>query len=753
MCHMACPGVQVTLWGLLLYLVQSKLAYKIWSGLTGVLEEVDMRRYEDTTGHRLAQNECLDYIKVVSETGLPHERQCGSWSVSGQERLTGMVFRRALVGYCPTPPATGKSVLRCGMSELTVEVSVGQRNDHYLWRDIRWRPHRGFTFVVTAYRYSYRESECATGLRSCGTTDRHGLQHHCVHQSLWCDHHINCGQPHNFDEISCHDEEMLGGLVSVMVGPWVGAALLLVLVLAGVIYWRRARPPAPRDHPPPQELNSYAESYEVSSTLSSAHHMAIQVRVVCNSGHGTHSQRSLPWSGADLPPSYESLFPQGPPSPKFSASTSTATTPATNSAASFDITTTSLVSLGSNTSTSPAPSAFFSNTTQTSSIVIPISAMCNSISTSGISSTSYTTTTAFTTPPIFTNTTACATSSSQPSNTQTFATSPDPNSTPTATITVASLGPSLSTRATISVMPNLPDEAPVSSSSGDARLFNKVTTTYIPNSSSIRGMTTPINPLEVGINDTNLSPSPRPPSPNITPPLVEPEDTEITPFDTANNTPVVSGFPCSASGDAEGEAMFYCASQDISDATLEERGGSCVTTTNATPGVTTTSVTEVVDEGSHKREAAIALIEVPLANGRSLKGVEQLASLSLDTGQIAPSSVTSAEEKSTRLIDAHENAVMTSTDASVTATSSLYAQTVGSSHALMADRAFSSGSTVPTVMNISTSTEAASGEVLSTAGTSISTSTSDTHVVAASEVVWQQDVTDISQLTRQRDRQ
>lgn len=63
----------------------------------------------------------------------------------------------------------------------------------------------------------------------------------------------------------------------VMVGPWVGAALLLLLLLAGVVYWRRARPPAPRDPRPPQELNSYAESYEVSSTLSSAHHMAIQV--------------------------------------------------------------------------------------------------------------------------------------------------------------------------------------------------------------------------------------------------------------------------------------------------------------------------------------------------------------------------------------------------------------------------------------------------------------------------------------------
>ncbi|XP_045612979.2 uncharacterized protein [Procambarus clarkii] len=371
-----------------------------WSGLTGVLEEVDLRRYEDTTGHHLAQNECLDYIMVVSDTRTPQERQCGSWAVTGQEQLTHLGYRRSLVGYCPLPLTNDPRVIRCGMTELTVEVSVGQQDNHYLWRDTHWRPHRGFTFVVTAYRYSYHESGCDAGFRSCGTTDRRS-KHHCVHQSLWCDHHINCGQPHNYDELSCLDDEMLGGLVMVIVGPWIGAFLLLVVVLGGVLYWRRGRTPARREHPPPQELNSYAESYEVSSTLSSAHHMAIQVRVVCNSGQGIYTQRTHPWQAADLPPSYDSLFPQGLPSPKFSTTTSTATTPATNSAASFDITTTSLLSLGSNTNASPVTSAFFSNTTQTSNIVIPINAICSTLGATSEVSTPSCATTTFTTAPVY----------------------------------------------------------------------------------------------------------------------------------------------------------------------------------------------------------------------------------------------------------------------------------------------------------------------------------------------------------------
>lgn len=45
------------------------------------------------------------------------------------------------------------------------------------------------------------ESKCADGLRSCGLIDHQ--KEMCVHESLWCDHHINCGQPHNQDEMSC----------------------------------------------------------------------------------------------------------------------------------------------------------------------------------------------------------------------------------------------------------------------------------------------------------------------------------------------------------------------------------------------------------------------------------------------------------------------------------------------------------------------------------------------------------------------
>ena len=39
-----------------------------------------------------------------------------------------------------------------------------------------------------------------------------------------------------------------------------------------------------------------------------------QVRVVCNSSHAYHNTRSPAWK-PDLPPAYDSLFPQGPPEP------------------------------------------------------------------------------------------------------------------------------------------------------------------------------------------------------------------------------------------------------------------------------------------------------------------------------------------------------------------------------------------------------------------------------------------------------
>lgn len=419
-----------------------------WSGLTGVLEEIDLRRYEDPSRHRHPENDCVDYVLIKAQTDMPQGPQCGTWSVGGQDELSHLGYRRALVGYCPSPPATsGLGMQRCSVSEINVEVSVGERDSFPLWSNVKWRPHRGFTLVVTAYRYSYRENECAAELHSCGPADRQGLQHKCVHQSLWCDHHINCGQPHNLDEISCVNSYVtMEGLVPVMVGPWVGAALLLLLLLAGVVYWRRARPPPPRDPRPPQELNSYAESYEVSSTLSSAHHMAIQVRVVCNSGHGmvgngaTHltSTTQLPpphslhrWPGPsgptmDLPPSYESLFPQGPPSPRGCMS-ATPATPA--SAASLDITatTTSLLSLGSSTgAASPGhgypPAA--ATATQTSNIVIPLSAICSTTHTPTLTTASTTVTTA----PSPNTAAASATSSSPIASSSTF--SPPQNTPP-----------------------------------------------------------------------------------------------------------------------------------------------------------------------------------------------------------------------------------------------------------------------------------------------------------------------------------
>lgn len=387
-----------------------------WSGLTGVLEDIDLRRFDDPSRHHHPENDCVDYIIVRDQTDLPQGRQCGSWSVGVRDELSPLGPKRALVGYCPThSTASSSGSQRCGVStEIHVEVSVGERDNLPLWSNVKWERHRGFRLVVTAYGHSYGESKCADGLRSCGLIDHQ--KEMCVHESLWCDHHINCGQPHNLDEMSCFNSYVtMEGLVPVMVGPWVGAALLLLLLVAGVVYWRHARPPAPRDPRPPQELNSYAESYEVSSTLSSAHHMAIQVRVVCNSGHGmvgngaTHlTTTQLPpphslhrWPGSstatmDLPPSYESLFPHGPPSPR-SCMAATPATPA--SAASLDITatTTSLLSLGSSTgAASPGhnypPAA--ASATQTSNIVIPLSAICSSTHTPSISTTSTTVTTA-----------------------------------------------------------------------------------------------------------------------------------------------------------------------------------------------------------------------------------------------------------------------------------------------------------------------------------------------------------------------
>ncbi|KAK3861328.1 hypothetical protein Pcinc_023788 [Petrolisthes cinctipes] len=310
-----------------------------WSGLTGVLEEVDLRKYCDKAEHHMAQNQCVDYFKVVTDTGAPPGEQCGYWNVGHGQPLSQMGYRRALVGYCPTPPDNvAANDMQCGLSVLTVQVSVGMK-DNSVWRYERWKPHKGFTFVVTSYSYQMRERECAANMRSC--SEGHGDPPYCVLQSLWCDNHINCGHPtHNLDESTClrQSNDMLDSMMAVLAGPWVLVVVLLLVVVVGAAYWKRTRLPIPAHHPvtassnghhTAQEMNSYAESYEVSSTLSTAPHMAIQVRVVCSPGqmnsannhHHHHNYQVWPGSTTtttttiDLPPAYDSLFPDGPPPP------------------------------------------------------------------------------------------------------------------------------------------------------------------------------------------------------------------------------------------------------------------------------------------------------------------------------------------------------------------------------------------------------------------------------------------------------
>lgn len=89
---------------------------------------------------------------------------------------------------------------------------------------------------------------------------------------------------------------MLDSMLTVLAGPWVLVVVLLLVVVVGAVYWRRTRLPIPAHHPvtassnghhTAQEMNSYAESYEVSSTLSTAPHMAIQVSNVVKRKHCT----------------------------------------------------------------------------------------------------------------------------------------------------------------------------------------------------------------------------------------------------------------------------------------------------------------------------------------------------------------------------------------------------------------------------------------------------------------------------------
>ncbi|XP_018021447.1 uncharacterized protein LOC108677693 [Hyalella azteca] len=312
--------------------VTFKASKHAWSGLLGVLEKIDLRKYDDVD-HPHAPPVCMDYISitnpVVSSDSMLHstpyrQEQCGSWSVHPDQVLPTIGYSNAVVGHCSYPS------LQCEpVRELMVQVVIGRRHPREnSWQNTRNFKHKGFTFVVTAYSFSYGVNECANDLRSCGYEGRNSHPAYCVHDTLFCDGHINCGPSYGVvrstDERNCNRNDKSHELI-VATGPWMSAGVLIVLIIAAFIYRKRIRTAydseahiqraAAQPQAQPPDFNSYAESYEVSSNVSTAPHMAIQVRVVCNPA-------TQPWpataSGAtiwkaDHPPSYEALFPHGPP--------------------------------------------------------------------------------------------------------------------------------------------------------------------------------------------------------------------------------------------------------------------------------------------------------------------------------------------------------------------------------------------------------------------------------------------------------
>ena len=51
------------------------------------------------------------------------------------------------------------------------------------------------------------ESECRSGFKPCGRTS--GAMPYCIHESLWCDNHVNCCSEDDLDERSCYDKGKL----------------------------------------------------------------------------------------------------------------------------------------------------------------------------------------------------------------------------------------------------------------------------------------------------------------------------------------------------------------------------------------------------------------------------------------------------------------------------------------------------------------------------------------------------------------
>ena len=232
------------------------------SGLTAVVEEMDLREQEDDVrlpGGHWGSSLCVDYLEAYTDKSKVKNKLCGKWNIHGNDRLNSHGPKQTLVGYC----YDDRSGHSCESQTIFLNVMIDNRDlgERY---GLNSKRRKGFSVVVTGYRHPDKvvmhdkpplaaPSNAVHDMGRCDPDTEftcpirdfslHNDRDHCIWKNLRCDSHQNCGFTFNKDENGC---SAIGSMnpwsvstMTLLIIIYLAIVLILVLVTMMLLRWHK----------------------------------------------------------------------------------------------------------------------------------------------------------------------------------------------------------------------------------------------------------------------------------------------------------------------------------------------------------------------------------------------------------------------------------------------------------------------------------------------------------------------------------
>nr|XP_045613585.1 uncharacterized protein LOC123767702 isoform X2 [Procambarus clarkii] len=271
-------------------------------GLAAVIEEMKIQASVDKRTNGWVCDG--DYVKLSTSgtsfiSKLLDSFPWDTFKSKSTEELCGLRKKKQLFSEI----GANANVFSTVSSNLEVYFHQSQNNGYSL--------NNSFTIVITAFKYT-RDKEACQGKFKCT-----GNENFCIDQRYMCDNHLNCGFPSGGgDEVRCSVRAVYQPvfsttttIITALAGV-VGAGLVICCLFT-IIMKAKSRSATPSGTPVPPGGQTQVPS---APALQRQHTLPPYEAVVMSDANQSWKSNAPPCPEVgEYPPSYEMLFPEGPP--------------------------------------------------------------------------------------------------------------------------------------------------------------------------------------------------------------------------------------------------------------------------------------------------------------------------------------------------------------------------------------------------------------------------------------------------------